>query len=137
MSDPDKKKRYDQFGHQGMGGATGGAGGFSGQGMSMEDIFSHFGDIFGGHSSGGSGGFGGFGGFGGSSYGGGQARAKENKGSDLRINIKITLQEIAKGVEKKIKVKKWISCNSWNGTGAANGTSFHNFSTCNGSGRVK
>lgn len=93
LSDPDKRSRYDQFGHQGVGGAAGG-GGFGAGGMSMEDIFSHFGDIFGG-------GFGGFSGFGGSSGGG--RRQHVNRGSDLRVKVKLTLKEIATGVEKKNK----------------------------------
>ncbi len=141
LSDPEKRKRYDQFGHQGVGGAAGGGGygGFSGQGMSMEDIFSHFGDIFGGHfSGGGGGGFGGFSGFGGGGggYGGGQTRQRVNKGADLRVKVKVTLQDVAHGVEKKIKVKKNVSCQACNGTGAENGSSFHTCSTCGGSGTV-
>lgn len=126
LSDQDKKSRYDRYGHQGLGGAAGG--GFSGQGMSMDDIFSHFGDIFGGHFGGG-GGFSGFGGFGG---GGRQV----NRGSDLRVKVKLSLKEIATGVEKKIKVKKYISCSPCKGTGAENGTAFTTCSTCNGSGQV-
>ena len=88
LSNPDKRSRYDQFGHAGVGGAAGGGyGGFGGQGMSMDDIFSMFGDIFGGHS-----GFGGFGGFGG---GGGQPRQRKFRGADLRVKAKLTLKEIA------------------------------------------
>ncbi|MCP9611052.1 molecular chaperone DnaJ [Coprobacter tertius] len=124
LSDPDKRGRYDQFGHAGVGGASG-AGGFGGAGMSMEDIFSHFGDIFGG-------GFGGFSGFG----GGSRSRRHVNRGSDLRVKVKLTLKEIATGVEKKIKVKKYVACKSCNGTGAENGTSYTTCSTCNGSGVV-
>ena len=124
LSDADKRARYDQFGHQGLGGAAGG--GFSGGGMSMEDIFSHFGDIFGG-------GFGGFEGFGGGSRGG---RHHVNKGSDLRVKVKLTLKEIATGVEKKIKVPKYVSCSHCNGTGAENGTAYTTCSKCNGSGVV-
>ena len=90
LSDDNKRSRYDQYGHAGVGGAAGG--GFSGGGMSMEDIFSQFGDIFGGHF----GGFGGFGGFGSS----GRSRTRVNKGSDLRVKVKLTLEEIANGVEK-------------------------------------
>lgn len=123
LSDPQKRQRYDQFGHAGLGGATGG--GFNGGGMSMDDIFSHFGDIFGGH-------FGGFGGFGGSQRGGQRIR----KGSDLRVKVKLTLAEIATGVEKKIKVKKYVSCAHCNGTGAAHGSQPVTCSTCHGSGRV-
>ncbi|MBP2834184.1 molecular chaperone DnaJ [Aquimarina sp. U1-2] len=110
LSDPDKKARYDQFGHQAFeGGGFGGGGG-----MNMEDIFSQFGDIFGG-------GFGGFSGFGG---GGRQRRAK---GGNLRIRVKLTLEEIANGVEKKIKVKRKIQ---------APGTTYKTCSTCNGTGQV-
>lgn len=94
LSDGDKKARYDQFGHQAFE-TGGGGGGFGGGGMNMDDIFSQFGDIFGGGGFGG----GGFSGFGG---GGGQRRVK---GSTLRIRVKLTLEEIANGVEKKIKVK--------------------------------
>ena len=121
LSNPEKKKRYDQYGHAGVGGAAGG--GFGG-GMSMDDIFSHFGDIFGG-------GFGGFGGFGSS-----RSSQRVNKGSNLRVKVKLTLQEIANGVEKKIKVKKYLSCQHCNGTGAANGTAFNDCNTCRGTGHV-
>ncbi len=128
LSNPDKRARYDRFGHQGMGGAAGG--GFGGGGMSMEDIFSHFGDIFGGGSFGG--GFSDF--FGGG--GGGGSRRRVNKGSDLRVKVKLTLNEIATGVEKKIKVPKYVSCSHCNGTGAESGTAYTTCSTCNGSGVV-
>ena len=94
LSDPQKRQRYDQFGHAGMGGA-GGFGGFNGGGMSMEDIFSQFGDIFGDVFGGGF--------FGGGSRGGGQ---RVRRGSDLRVRVRVTLEEIATGVDKKIKVKK-------------------------------
>lgn len=122
LSNPEKRKRYDQFGHAGVGGATGG-GGYGG-GMTMDDIFSHFGDIFGG-------GFSGFGGFGSS-----RSSQRVNKGSNLRVKVKLTLQEIANGVEKKLKVKKYVSCQHCNGTGAANGSSYSTCSTCRGSGHV-
>ena len=101
LSNPDKRARYDQFGHAGMSGAAGaggGFGGFSGGGFSMEDIFSQFGDIFGGHFSGG------FSGFSGS--GRGQRSQRVNKGSDLRVRVKLTLAEIAKGTTKKLKISK-------------------------------
>ena len=124
LSDSDKRQRYDQFGHAGVGSAAGG--GFNGGNMNMEDIFSHFGDIFGGH-------FGGFGGFGGSQRGGGQ---RVRKGSDLRVKVKLNLAEIAAGVEKKIKVKKYVACSHCNSTGAANGSSSSTCPTCNGQGRV-
>jgi molecular chaperone DnaJ len=125
LSDPQKRQRYDQFGHAGVGSAASGGGGFGG-GMSMDDIFSHFGDIFGGH-------FGGFGGFGGGSSRGGQ---RVRRGSDLRVKVKLTLNEIATGVEKKIKVKKYVSCQHCNGTGAAHGSQPVTCTTCHGSGRV-
>ncbi len=116
LSDSDKKARYDQYGHQ----AFEGGGGFGGGGgMNMDDIFSQFGDIFGG--GGGGGGFGGFSGFGG---GGGRRMVK---GSNLRIRVKLTLEEIANGVEKKIKVKR---------KKVAQGTSYKTCITCNGSGQV-
>ncbi|HLW06446.1 MAG TPA: molecular chaperone DnaJ [Marinilabiliaceae bacterium] len=123
LSNPEKRQRYDQFGHAGVGGASGG-GGFGGGGMSMDDIFSHFGDIFGG-------GFGGFGGFGSS-----RSSQRVSKGSNLRVKVTLNLQEIASGVEKKIKVKKYVSCSSCSGTGADKGTAFSTCQTCNGSGNV-
>ena len=126
LSDDQKRSRYDQFGHAGVGGAASG-GGFGGGGMTMEDIFSHFGDIFGG------GGFGGgFSGFG----GGGRRQQRVNKGSNLRVKVKLTLKEIAEGVEKKIKVKKYVSCKSCNGSGAERGSGHSTCSTCRGTGQV-
>ena len=124
LSDDQKRQRYDQYGHAGVGGAAGG--GFGGGSMNMEDIFSHFGDIFGGH-------FGGFGGFGGSQRGGGQ---RVRRGSDLRVKVKLTLAEVATGVEKKIKVKKSVICSHCNGAGSAHGSQPVTCTTCNGSGRV-
>ena len=115
LSNADKKARYDQFGHQ----AFDGAGGFGGGGMNMDDIFSQFGDIFGG-AFGGGGGFSGFGG----GFGGGQRRVK---GSNLRIRVTLTLEEIANGVEKKIKVKRKVQ---------APGTTYKTCGTCNGAGQV-
>lgn len=124
LSNPEKKQRYDQFGHAGVGSAAGG--GFSGGGFrDMEDIFASFGDIFGGH-------FGGFGGFGGGSRGG----RRVSRGSDLRVKVSLTLKEIIEGVEKKIKVKKHVACDHCNGTGAKNGSSYSTCSTCRGSGQV-
>jgi molecular chaperone DnaJ len=116
LSDDDKRRRYDQFGHAGMGGASGGGGAT----MDMDDIFSHFGDIFG------------FGGFGGSRNRGQRA----NKGSNLRVRVKLTLNEIANGAEKKLKVNKYVSCHSCSGTGAADSNSITTCSTCNGYGQV-
>lgn len=125
LSDENKRARYDQFGHAGVGSsdAGGGFGGFGGGGMSMDDIFSQFGDIFGGH-------FGGFGGFGRS-----QGR-RTNRGGDIRVKVRLNLQEVAHGVEKKLKLNKQVKCNSCNGTGADNGTAFTTCSTCNGNGTV-
>ncbi|HLT08998.1 MAG TPA: molecular chaperone DnaJ [Cyclobacteriaceae bacterium] len=111
LSNPEKRQRYDQFGHQGVSGA----GGFGG-GMNMEDIFSQFGDIFGG------GGFDSF--FGGGSRGG----RRTKRGTNLRVKIKLTLAEIANGVEKKIKVKRHV---------VAEGVTFRSCSSCNGSGQIK
>ncbi len=124
LSDPDKKARYDRFGHEGVGGA-GGFGGGAG-GFNMEDIFSQFGDIFGDSSP-----FGSF--FG----GGGGGRRAVRKGSDLRIKLKLNLEEIANGVEKKIKVKRYVSCKSCSGNGSKHGTSLQTCGTCNGSGQIK
>lgn len=115
LSDPNKKARYDQYGHA----AFEGGGGFGGGGMNMEDIFSQFGDIF-GSAFGGGGGFSGFGGFG----GGGQRRVK---GSNLRIRVKLTLEEVANGVEKKVKVRRKVQ---------ADGVTYKTCSTCNGQGQV-
>lgn len=124
LSDATKRQRYDQFGHAGVGGAaSGGAGGFT-----MDDIFSQFGDIFGGHF----GGFGGFSGFGGSRGGG----RRMNRGSDLRVKVKLTLKEVASGVEKKIKVKKYVPCSHCGGNGAEDASSMSTCSTCKGSGVV-
>ena len=124
LSDPQKRQRYDQFGHAGVGGAA--SGGFGG-GMSMDDIFSQFGDIFGGHF-----GFGGFSGFGGGARGG----RRVNRGSDLRVKVKLTLKDIAKGVEKKIKVKKYVPCTKCHGSGAEDDKSVKDCETCHGSGVV-
>lgn len=110
LSNAQKRQRYDQFGHQGVGGA---GGGFGGGGMNMDDIFSQFGDIFGG---------GGFSGF-----GGGQRRQRVHRGTNLRVRVKMTLNEIANGVEKKIKVNKLVN---------AEGVSFKTCSQCNGTGQV-
>ena len=122
LSTPEKKQRYDQYGHAGLGGNAGGghAGGFS-----MDDIFSQFGDIFGG-------GFGG--GFSSSQQRGGGRRV--NKGANLRVKVKLTLEEITAGVEKKIKVQKYVGCTSCNGSGAHKGSGHTTCSTCKGNGHV-
>jgi molecular chaperone DnaJ len=111
LSNPEKKQRYDQFGHQGLGGN----GGYSGGGMNMEDIFSQFGDIFGG---------GGFDSF----FGGSRGGRRVKKGTNLRVKLKMNLKEIANGVEKKIKVKRHV---------LADGVTFKTCSTCQGSGQIK
>ena len=113
LSDENKKARYDQYGHQAYEGPQGG-GGFGGSGMNMDDIFSQFGDIFGG-----GGGFGGFG-------GGGRQRQARVKGSNMRIRVKLTLEEIATGVEKKVKVRRKVK---------AEGVTYKTCPTCNGSGQ--
>lgn len=119
LSNGDKKARYDQFGHDGM---QGGGGGGRAGGFSMDDIFEHFGDVFGG----------GFGGFGGS-----RAQGKRvNRGSDLRIKVKLTLKDIAQGVDKKLKISKLVSCDTCGGTGAKDPNAYVNCTTCSGSGYV-
>ena len=120
LSNADKKARYDQFGHAGMGAGAAG-GGFSG-GMNMDDIFSQFSDIFGG--------------FGGGGQRGGGGKRRTTRGSNLRIKVKLTLEEILKGVEKKIKVNKYLHCQSCQGSGAQGGSAFHTCSTCRGSGQI-
>ena len=123
LSNPEKRQRYDQFGHSG-----GASGGYGGGGMNMEDIFSQFGDIFGGGSP-----FESF--FGG---GGGQRGGRRvAKGTNLRIKVKLTLSEIAKGAEKKIKVNKQVVCSSCDGSGAKDKSSFNTCRTCGGTGAVR
>jgi molecular chaperone DnaJ len=122
LSNDEKRARYDRFGHAGMGNT---GNGFSGTNMTMEDIFSSFGDIFGDA-------FGGFGAFGGGRRGG----RRVNKGTNLRVKVKLTLNEIASGAEKKIKVTKYETCESCGGTGAADSHSMTTCSTCQGSGHV-
>ncbi len=118
LSDAEKRQRYNQFGHAGVGGA-GGAGGFGG--MNMDDIFSQFGDIFGGA-------------FGGFSGGGGRGR-RTTRGTNLRVKVKLSLKDIANGVEKKIKVNKHVSCKTCNGSGAKGGQ-FETCRPCNGTGAI-
>ena len=125
LRDPDKRARYDQFGAAGVDG-NGGFGGFGGQGMDLNDIFTHFGDIFGDM------GFGGFGGFGGNRR---QGRP-QYKGGDLRLKVKLTLQEIATGVTKKFKVRKQVTCSSCHGNGCEDGHQPETCPTCHGSGYV-
>lgn len=118
LSNPEKKQRYDQFGHQ-----AGGGGGYGGGGMNMDDIFSQFGDLFGGGSF-----------FGGGGGGRGQG---VRRGSNLRIKLKLNLEEVANGADKKIKVKRHVSCKACNGNGSKNGTATKTCGTCNGQGQVR
>jgi len=127
LSDDQKRAKYDRFGHAGMSGA-GGFGG--GQHMNMEDIFSQFGDIFGEGNP--------FESF----FGGGGGRRRRSAGtgtpgSNLRVRVKLTLEEIANGVQKKIKVKKHITCDTCSGTGAKDSGSYQTCNTCNGNGVVR
>lgn len=121
LSDPQKRQRYDQYGHAGVGSSAASGGGFGG--MSMEDIFSRFGDIFGGHFGGGFGGFG----------GGGRQR---QRGGDLRARVRLTLEEIDQGVEKKLKVKKQIQCSKCHGERTAERDGKAMCNTCSGQGVV-
>ncbi len=122
LSNDEKRSRYDRFGHAGMGGA---AGGFTGGGMTIEDIFSSFGDIFGDA-------FGGFGGFTSGRRGG----RRVNKGTNLRVKVRLSLKEIANGTEKKIRVSKYVSCKTCEGSGAADSGSISTCQTCHGTGQV-
>ncbi|MCH2045447.1 MAG: molecular chaperone DnaJ [Saprospiraceae bacterium] len=127
LSNDEKKQAYDRFGHAGVNGQ----GGFSQGGFSMDDIFSQFSDIFGG----------GFDFFGGGGRGGGrrqqQRRSQGQQGSNLRIKVGLTLEEISKGVRKKIKVKKYITCDTCSGSGAKHANAVKTCHTCNGSGYVQ
>lgn len=138
LSDPEKRQRYDQFGHAGAQGAAGGPGGFGGfggggfggfggGGFSMDDIFEQFGDIFGGRVYNNGGGF--------RSAGGGGSR-RRRKGTDLRIKVKVSLRDILNGVEKTVKIPRMVACTACKGTGAEGGTSYHQCSTCHGTGSV-
>ena len=129
LSDGDKKARYDRFGHAGVGSAAGGGQGGPG-GMRMEDIFSQFGDIFG------EGGFGSFFGGGGGS-GGGRGRGQGIRGANLRVKLKLDYAEIAKGANKKIKVKKYVPCQTCGATGAKDKSSVQTCNTCHGQGQVR
>ena len=135
LSDADKRAKYDRFGHamgpQGFGGGGGGSYGFSGGGFTMEDIFSQFGNIFGGHM-GGADGFGGFG-----SAAGRAPRKRKNKGTDLRVTVKVTLKDIMNGVDKKLKIPRLVADPACKGTGAKDGTAFHTCPRCGGSGYVR
>lgn len=125
LSDADKKAQYDRYGHAGVG--SNGRGGFGG-GMNMEDIFSQFGDVFGED-------------FFGNIFGGGRRSSSQQsrgvRGSNLRVRIKLTYEEIAKGVSKNIKVKKYVGCTTCNGSGAKDKGSIQSCGTCGGSGQVR
>lgn len=121
LHDEQKRQQYDQFGFNGPTG--GGFGGFSGASMNMDDIFSMFGDIFGGR--------GGFGGF-----GGGSRRPQKQRGSDLRLKVRLSLSEISKGVNKKFKVRKDVPCSVCHGSGAESGSGSETCPTCHGSGVI-
>ena len=125
LKDPDKRARYDQFGHAGMSGAGGFGSDF--QDFSFDDIFSRFSDIFGGES---------FGGMGST----GRSRRRNTAGrpgDDTRIQLSLTLEEIAEGVSKQIKVKKYVQCKECSGTGAETQDDFMTCDTCNGVGEVR
>ena len=126
LSHDDKRNNYDRFGHEGVRGSGFGAEGFS----SVNDIFSHFSDIFGGSSI-----FDEF--FGGSQRGRSRRRGAGVAGSDLRVTLKLTLEEIAMGITKKLKIRKQVKCNDCNGTGAQAGTSLKTCPVCNGAGEMK
>lgn len=121
LHDPQKRQQYDQFGFNGP--AGGGFGGFNGGSMNMDDIFSMFGDIFGGRA--------GFGGF-----GGGQRRPQQYRGSDLRLKVRLSLNDVANGVTKKFKVRKDVVCSHCHGSGAESGSAAETCPTCHGSGVV-
>ncbi len=126
LSDDDKRARYDRFGHEGVKGGAYGSPGFT----DINDIFSHFSDIFGGASI-----FDDF--FGTSQRSRGRRQYSGTPGTDLRVNLKLTLEEIATGVSKKLKIKKQVKCSHCNGTGSEAGTSTKTCPVCHGSGEVK
>ena len=128
LSDTDKRAQYDRYGHAGL--SNNGRGGFNGGNMNMDDIFSQFGDIFGDDL------FGSFFG-GGRRGGGGGSRSRGVRGSNLRVKIKLNYEEIAKGVTKNIKVKKYVTCTTCSGSGAKDKGSVQTCSTCGGSGQVR
>jgi len=123
LRDPDKRARYDQFGKAGVEGMAGG--GFNAGGMDLNDIFSHFSDIFSGMD------FGGFSGF-----GGGRQQTRQYRGADLRLKVRLTLKEMAGGVTKKFKVKKDITCSHCHGNGCEPGHQPETCPTCHGAGYV-
>ncbi len=126
LSDQDKRAQYDRFGHAGVNGRGGGGA----HGMNMDDIFSNFGDIFGDDIFGSF-----FGGGGGRQRSGGRTRG--TRGSNLRIKLKMNYEEIAKGANKTVKVKKYTTCSTCTGSGAKDKSSIQNCGTCNGTGQVR
>lgn len=132
LGNEEKRQNYDRYGHsmgpQGFGGG-GGGGFYEGGGMSMDDIFAQFGDIFGGRFGGGFGGFGG-------AAGARRSQPRQRRGSDLRIRVKLTLDEIAKGTTKTLKIPTFVKCEHCNGTGAKDGVAFATCQTCHGTGQV-
>lgn len=133
LSDADKRSQYDRFGHQAFSpGNRAGGGGYNGGSMNMDDIFSQFGDIFGDDSP-----FGSFFGGGGGRRSSGGGRARGTRGSNLRVKIKLNYEEIAKGAQKTIKVKKYVSCTTCSGSGARDKNSVQTCNTCGGSGQVR
>ncbi len=133
LSNDEKRQKYDQFGHSmGPQGFEGFSGGYGAGGMSMEDIFAQFGDIFGGHFTGGFGGFGGATG----SRSSRRRQKPQRRGSDLRITVKLTLKEIQTGVDKTLKIPTWVKCEHCNGSGAKDGIAFNTCPTCHGTGTV-
>ncbi len=126
LRDPEKRQRYDQFGAEGVNGAGGFGGGFNAESMDINDIFRHFSDIFGG-------GFGGGSGFG---FGGGNAGPRQFKGSDMRMKVKLTLDEVTNGVVKKFKVRKSVTCPDCGGSGCEKGQHAETCDQCHGSGYV-
>jgi len=124
LSDQEKRAQYDRFGHNGMRGGFGGSGG----GMSMDDIFEHFGDVFGGHNP--------FESF----FGGGNRNSRQQRvfrGSDLRVKVQVTLNEISSGSNKKLKLKKFAPCDACGGNGAKGSNAMSTCTTCNGSGQIR
>lgn len=122
LSDDDKRARYDRFGHAGVGSSA--AGGYQSRGF--EDIFSQFGDIFG------DGAFSEF--FGGSRRGG---RRRGQRGADIRVRMPLTLEQIYTGVDKKLKINRFVTCEVCTGSGAKDGASFNTCPTCQGAGEIR
>jgi len=130
LSDADKRAQYDRFGHQAFAPGRGGGGSYGGGGMNMDDIFSQFGDIFGDDSP-----FGSF--FGGGGKRSSSTRSRGVRGSNIRVKLKLNFEEIAKGANKTIKVKKYVVCRTCSGNGAKDKNSLQTCNTCGGSGQVR